>query len=217
MGPDVVRIGVYFGRCVYTDAHNCYSIVTFWRRPPKIERGSKSRRKRKVIEMPATDIINPFAITDTTPVGLLDRLLKLSSLIDSPMQDAVAAPNGISLNELKIIMCLAVEGPLAGHDITEILAIPPMNVSRAISALRERGWIESIEDPNNRRRKPVRLSNTGWEECQTLLPDVGNVAEYLLGHLTQNERATLARVVDKILFKMTDWIVEHHAGVPLKH
>jgi DNA-binding MarR family transcriptional regulator len=149
-------------------------------------------------------------------VDLLVKLLKLSSMITTPMQDGVAEPRGVGVNELKIIMCLGGEGALAGHDITEIMAMPPMNVSRALATLRERGWIEDVVDLENRRRKPVQLSKAGAAASRTMMPDVGVVAEYLLGKLGRNERTMLAKVSDKIAARMADWIVEHHAEVKLR-
>jgi DNA-binding MarR family transcriptional regulator len=150
-------------------------------------------------------------------VELLVQLLKLSSLINRPMEDGVAEVKGIALNELKIMMCLGGEGALAGHDITEIMAISPMNVSRALSSLVERGWVELAVDPANRRRKPFQLSQTGWRAQRGMMPNVGGVADYLLGKLTANERATMMRVSDKIIGRMADWFEEHHAGTHLKH
>jgi DNA-binding MarR family transcriptional regulator len=148
---------------------------------------------------------------------LFVQLLKLSSMISSPMQDGVAAPNDVALNEIKILMCLGGEGALAGHDICEIMAIPAMNVSRALSALLARGWIEGVDDPSNRRRKPMQLSAAGWLAHQALMPDVGAVAGYVLGTLTAKERAALSSGVHKVIEKMADWIEEHHAGMHLKH
>ncbi len=75
-------------------------------------------------------------------IELLVQLLKLSSFINGPMQDGVASPNKLALNELKIALCLGREGALAGHDIAEIMGIAPMNVSRSLSSLLQRGWIE---------------------------------------------------------------------------
>jgi DNA-binding MarR family transcriptional regulator len=68
-------------------------------------------------------------------VELLVQLLKLSSFINGPMQDGVASPNNLALNELKITLCLGGEGALAGHDIADIMGIAPMNVSRSLSSL----------------------------------------------------------------------------------
>jgi DNA-binding MarR family transcriptional regulator len=150
-------------------------------------------------------------------VELLVRLLKLSSLINRPMEDGVAEAKGIALNELKIMMCLGGEGALAGHDITEIMAISPMNVSRALASLHARKWIEPAADPASRRRKPVQLSAAGWRAHRAMMPNVGGVADYLLGKLTANERATMMRVSDKIIGRMADWFEEYHAGTHLKH
>ena len=92
-------------------------------------------------------------------VSFLVELLKLASLINGPMQDGVAAPNKLSLNELKIVLCLSGEGVLAGHAIAELLGMAPMNVSRALASLRKRGWIEAVSDPTSKRRKPYQLSD----------------------------------------------------------
>jgi DNA-binding MarR family transcriptional regulator len=152
-----------------------------------------------------------------SPVGLLVQLLKLSSMISGPMDDGVATANGIALNELKIMMCLGGEGALAGHDISDIMAITPMNVSRALSNMLSRGWIEPIVDHENRRRKPVQLSAAGWIAYRNMMPDVGAVADYLLGTLSVNERSVMARVSEKVIGRMADWFEQYHAGTHLKH
>jgi DNA-binding MarR family transcriptional regulator len=141
----------------------------------------------------------------SSPVELLVQLLKQASLISRPMIEGVAAPNGLSANELRIIMCLGGEGALAGHEISATMAIPPMNVSRAVAALIDRGWIETVRDPGNRRRKPVQLSAAGWERYRALIPDVAAVAADLLGGLTASERATLARITAKTIARIENW------------
>lgn len=138
-------------------------------------------------------------------VDQLVQLLKLASMISRPMQDGVAAPNQVSVNELSIMMCLGGEGELAGHDISDKMAIPPMNVSRSLASLLERGWIEPASDLSNRRRKPVRLSAAGWEAYAAMTPDTAKVAAHLLGALNARERDALARIVDKIIDQVEAW------------
>jgi DNA-binding MarR family transcriptional regulator len=154
---------------------------------------------------------------DNANLQLFVQLLKLSSLINRPMEDGVAEVAGVSLSELKIMICLGGEGALAGHDITEILAISPMNVSRALASLLKRNWIEPAFDPANKRRKPVALSKAGLKAHQAMKPNVAAVADYLLGTLTANERATMGRVSDKVISRMADWFDQYHAGTHLKH
>ena len=74
--------------------------------------------------------------------ALLVDLLKLGTFIARPMREGVAEPMGLSQNDLKIILALGGEGELAGHDLSDIMGLPPMNVSRAIAALSERGLVE---------------------------------------------------------------------------
>jgi DNA-binding MarR family transcriptional regulator len=150
-------------------------------------------------------------------IELLVQLLKLSSFINGPMQDGVASPSKLALNELKITLCLGGEGALAGHDIADIMGIAPMNVSRSLSALLERGWIEPVEDPSSRRRKPFQLSPLGWESHRAMLPDLGGVAAYLLGKLSAKETAALHSISEKIVDRMAEWLEVHHAGLHVRH
>jgi DNA-binding MarR family transcriptional regulator len=149
------------------------------------------------------------------PAQLLIRLLKLGSFISGPMRDGVCDPAEISSNELRVIMALAGEGELAGHDLVEITGLPAMNVSRAIAALHDRGWIEDAIDPDNRRRRPVRLSAEGHEAYRRTQPYFDVVADALLGTLTTRQRAQLASLTDKVNARLITWIREHHAEVKL--
>jgi DNA-binding MarR family transcriptional regulator len=152
---------------------------------------------------------------DGADIALLIRLLKLGSLVNTPMKDGVCDPAGIGQIELKVMMALAGEGALAGHDLVEIMGAPAMNVSRAIAALRERGWVEQAVDAGNRRRRPVRLTPEGQARYESLMPQLDAVAAVLVGGLTASDRNSLARISDKVIAAMADWIVSHHAGVKL--
>jgi DNA-binding MarR family transcriptional regulator len=143
----------------------------------------------------------------------LVRLLKLASFVNSPMKDGVCDPSGISQIEMKVLMALAGEGDLAGHDLVEIMGVPAMNVSRALAALREKGWIEDAVDPVNRRRRPVRLSAAGRAEYERLHPAVEAVAQALLGSLSSAQQRQFAVISDKIIAAMVQWIRDHHAEV----
>jgi DNA-binding MarR family transcriptional regulator len=156
----------------------------------------------------------PGAVPDD--LALLIRLLKLGSLINTPMIDGVCEPSGISPIELKVLIALTGEGDLAGHDLVEIMGMPAMTVSRAIAQLRGRGWVEDCADPDNRRRKPVRLTAAGRDATDRLAPLLEATASALVGGLTKADRQRLAQIADKLNAAMADWIVGHHAEVKLK-
>lgn len=148
---------------------------------------------------------------------LLIRLLKLGSFINGPMKDGVCDPCGVTPIETKVLMALAGEGDLAGHDLVEIMGIPAMNVSRALAALRDRGWIEDSFDPENRRRRPVRLSDKGRAQYEQMTPAIDALAMDLLGSLTDRQKRDLAVLSDKVIASMAAWITGHHSSVKLKN
>ncbi|WP_088311113.1 MarR family winged helix-turn-helix transcriptional regulator [Novosphingobium sp. B 225] len=163
------------------------------------------------MDAPAT----PLAATQDDQFDLLVRLLKLGSFINAPMKEGVCDPSGISQIELKVMMALAGEGALAGHDLVEIMGVPAMNVSRALATLRDKGWIEDAQDRDNRRRKPVRLSAAGEAAYAHSLPAAQQVARDLLAGLSPRQLRDLAGLSDKVIANMTDWIRAHHEGVKL--
>lgn len=154
--------------------------------------------------------------TAPAAVELLIRLLKLGSLVNLPMKEEVCDPVELSATELKVVMALEGEGTLAGHDLVGIMGMPPMNVSRAIAELKQRGLVEDAQDPENRRRKPVRLTPAGHSFYQELAPSLTRVAESLLGGLTVRQRREFAAIADRIIPTMADWITSHHAEMHVK-
>ncbi|MDE2561450.1 MAG: winged helix-turn-helix transcriptional regulator [Sphingomonadales bacterium] len=149
-----------------------------------------------------------------SPSGLLVDLLKLASLINAPMREGVADPAGLSRTELQILLGLAGEGSLAGHDLSEVMGLAPMNVSRALAALSEQGMVEPDGDHAGRRRKPMQLSESGRAKVSEFLPDMDGVAGMLFAGLSDAERASLQRLVRKVIARMSDWMGEHHPEIP---
>ena len=142
------------------------------------------------------------------PVDLLVDLLKLATFIAGPMRDGVAEPLGLSATDLRVILALGGEGELAGHDLSDIMGVPPMNVSRALAALLERGLVEPGEDRSNRRRKPFRLSTSGTEVFRNTLPAMAVVGQDLFADLNQRERDAFRRAARAITARMNRW-TEH--------
>ncbi|MEJ2086929.1 MAG: MarR family winged helix-turn-helix transcriptional regulator [Gammaproteobacteria bacterium] len=138
-------------------------------------------------------------------IELLIGILKLASLMGRPMRDAVSVPAGLSTNELQIFMALYGQGPSAGHDLAELMGMNAMNVSRALSALHAMGLIEPVNNADNRRRKPYRLSNRGRRAYAALQPDLSEVAEYLFGVLESREQKDLGRILETLDARIRDW------------
>lgn len=142
---------------------------------------------------------------DNSNIGLLLAMLRFAALINRPMRDGVAAKAGISSNDLMIIMALGGEGEMAGHDLVNLMGMQPMNVSRALAALSDRGWILQVKDKANRRRKPHKLTDAGWAAYRAMGPEIEAVAEFLFHTLDPAERAGMASVLDKLYRQVMRW------------
>lgn len=138
-------------------------------------------------------------------VALLVDLLKLATFIGTPMREGVADPLGLTTTDLRIVLALGGEGELAGHDLSEIMGVPPMNVSRAITALTERGLIEPGANRINRRRKPVRLTEAGERLFARTIPAMAHVGADLFKGVSARDREAFRRVAASILVRIGRW------------
>ena len=145
-------------------------------------------------------------------VDLLVDLLKLATFIATPMRDGVAEPLDLSPTDLRIILALGGEGELAGHELSDMMGVPPMNVSRALAALAARGVVEPGSDRSSRRRKPFRLSEDGVEVFNRTLPAMDIVANALFADLGQRDRDSFRRAARAITARMTGWSSRNNQG-----
>lgn len=172
--------------------HRCGEKITFDRMRAPLDCTARARDSGRMA-------------TETEPLDLLMRLLKLGSLINWPMNQEVCESAGLSQVEIKVLMALAGEGPLAGHELVRIMGLQAMNVSRAIAALTARGLVAPAPDPENRRRKPVALTEAGRDAHAALQPALERVAQALLGQLGARPSASFAATADKIILAMRRW------------
>ncbi|WP_165793791.1 MarR family winged helix-turn-helix transcriptional regulator [Hyphococcus luteus] len=138
-------------------------------------------------------------------IQLLISILKCSSLITIPMEGEVSEPNDLTRHEMKVLVCLSGEGTLTGQEISQLMSMPAMNVSRALSNLHERGWLELVDDAGNRRRRPFRISAKGWRQYNAMLPEFRSVAERLFALLNKKDRRELQRLVNLLNDQLDNW------------
>ena len=136
---------------------------------------------------------------------LFVKLLRLSSVITTPLKEAVCDPTGIAAIEARAMMPLAAEGVLAGHDLVEMTGMPAMSASRAIAMLRSRGWVEPVVDPVSRRRRPVALTPEGWSAYIDIERAHAALADDVLGVLDARERRAFAASADLVTGRLANW------------
>lgn len=143
--------------------------------------------------------------SENAGVGSLVTLLKVATRIGRPMRDGVGDPEQLSVTELRIILALGGEGGLAGHELAELMAMQPMNVSRALSNLAAMGLVERADNQGNRRRKPYALTVSGHGKYENMLVRMEGVAQFVFGGLDEGEGRLLDALLEKLDQKLVEW------------
>ena len=126
------------------------------------------------------------------------RLLKLTNLMSRPFFGQFAKQNDLTLNEWRSIVVLANRPGSAAQDLSAATGLHPMNVSRAVIALRKRALVEEARDPDNHRRILLWLTQRGDELFKSIAPHSEVQNKRLFDVLSQDELTAFVRTLDKL-------------------
>lgn len=157
--------------------------------------GSGASRSRK-----ASRAAGPI----TSTLALQIQFLKIATLISKPMRELVAQPNGLTIDDIKIILCLGDRGALTGREVSDLVALNTMAASRAIAHLDEVGWLVRQEDARDKRRRPVALSAKGREGHGSIMPPIARVADLIFGEFSELEQMALFDALARIERRLTE-------------
>lgn len=132
------------------------------------------------------------------PAMLLYRLLKLAHLIQRPFTVAGANAYELNVNELRLLVTLAYLGEAASHELCEVAALHPMNVSRAVARLRRQGRVAERPDAGNRRRKLLSLTAEGRRLYAEMVPEIDEAAARLFAGLDPATLDMLSAMIDQL-------------------
>lgn len=147
----------------------------------------------------ATKPANDLRDRAVEPSRMLHDLLKLSNRLMAPFSTHLSDRHKISLNEFRLLMTIGKLGTTASHEVAEMTGVNVMSVSRAVSALERNGRISVTTDPDNRRRKALKLTEEGQRLYAIMLPQAEAVADYLFSELDCKDIATLDRILGRLI------------------
>jgi len=132
------------------------------------------------------------------PDMLLYRLLKLAHLIQRPFMVPGTNAYELNVNELRLVVTLAHLGEAASHELCEVAALHPMNVSRAVARLRKQGRVAERPDVGNRRRKLLTLTPEGQRLYREMVPEIDEAATRLFAGLDGETLDMLSTMIDRL-------------------
>lgn len=177
----------------------------------------KALTMRKIEENPTqrpAPVLTPAGQTSRilTPETVGFRLFKLTNIMSRPFFSRFAKQHALSLNEWRSIVVLAHKPGSAAQDISAATGLHPMNISRAVIALRKAGLVEEARDPANHRRVLLWLTPAGQEVFRSIAPHAEQGAHQLFDALSPQDLDWLGRILDTLIARAEQITSESQAA-----
>lgn len=112
---------------------------------------------------------------------------------------AALASHGLRLPQHAVLAALADYGPLAPHELASCLRMDRSHVSAYLESLVRRGWVRRENDPRDRRRRRVVLTDSGAGLARELGTEARRAQADFLRGLSAAERETLIALLAKLV------------------
>jgi DNA-binding MarR family transcriptional regulator len=96
----------------------------------------------------------------------------------------------------QLLSAIASREPATLNDIAKAVARGAPAVSRSVDSLVRAGLVERTQDPENRRRLALRLTESGREALSSRASAGGSGLEQKLGRLAQSELRAVERAIE---------------------
>lgn len=126
------------------------------------------------------------------------RLSVLSNRVSANIAKVYGDRYGLVIPEWRVMTVLALYPGSSASEVSDRTAMDKVAVSRAVARLLERGFIKREMHGDDRRRSVLALSESGFEAYEIIAPMVIDCETRLMAPLTEDERATLDRLIDKL-------------------
>ncbi|WP_375479881.1 MarR family winged helix-turn-helix transcriptional regulator [uncultured Jatrophihabitans sp.] len=131
-------------------------------------------------------------------VTALSRLSRRLDVFYNSRFDAL----DLSRSEWPVLQALAIEGRGGSSNpsrLADAAGVSASTMTHRLDRMVERGLIERLPDPQNRTRMIVTLTRSGWDLFRAAVLAAETKETDVFAPLTDGERATLARLLEKAL------------------
>jgi DNA-binding MarR family transcriptional regulator len=134
----------------------------------------------------------------TEPLQSTGHLLRRAVQHYATLWTAIAT-SGLTSPQFAVLALLANGGELDQRTIAEGAALDKSTCGDLVDRLARRGFVEAGPDPDDRRRKLVRITGEGLGRLAAATPQQREVHSAALARLSETDRAELNRLLLKML------------------
>lgn len=107
--------------------------------------------------------------------------------------------NDLTLKEFSVLLRIRFQGVATQHDLVELFKVSGAYIAKLLRKFENQGYIARKEDPENRRKKLVKMTDDGIKKTDEIIEVIQNWEDKVTAGISEDELKTLK----EILFKIT--------------
>lgn len=104
----------------------------------------------------------------------------------------------LTLNEFSILLRIRFQGVATQHDLVKLFKVSGAYIAKLLSKFEDYGYIIRKEDPQNRRKKLVKLTDDGIKKTDELIDIIQGWEDKVTANISEEELKTLKKILYKI-------------------
>ena len=132
----------------------------------------------------------------------------IANRVSTTLHRMYALRFGLSVAGWRIIAILGARAPLSSRELSALLAMDPVAISRAVEQLVVAKLVSRRTDPKDRRRHQLRLTTEGRTVYDEIVPLAQGIERAILEPLAPKDRTALLRIMGTLTERSADILSE---------
>lgn len=113
----------------------------------------------------------------------------------------VLKDNNMTIKELSVLLRIRFDDIATQQDLVDVFNVSGAYIAKLLRKFEDKGYIKREEDPKNRRKKIVMLTEKGIEKTDELIKVIDDWEMEVTSYLTEDEITTLKNILFKIIIR----------------
>lgn len=107
----------------------------------------------------------------------------------------------LTLKEFSILLRIRFQGVATQHDLVELFKVSGAYIAKLLRKFEDKNYIVRKEDPENRRKKLVEMTDEGTKKTDEIIEIIQNWENKVTAGISEDEIKTLKEILFKIIMK----------------
>lgn len=113
--------------------------------------------------------------------------------------NSILKDNDMTIKELSVLLRIRFDDITTQQDLVDVFNVSGAYIAKLLRKFEDREYIKREEDPENRRKKRVKLTDRGIEKTDELIKVIDDWEMEVTSNLTEDEIITLKNILFKII------------------